>query len=108
MEELVCEYVKLCKAGNQLQEMGIEINLKLFRIDNLLDWAMDLIGFPQDTMASRDESIDGKSFCRDYLTSSTLLDPISGEHQHGTVGEYVDFLYKELETLKKEEPALFR
>ena len=108
VEELITEYVKLCNADDELRRIGIEINLKLSRIDNLLDWAMDIVGFPQDTTVSDNETIDGKWFCRDYLTNSTLLDPISGENQHGTVGEYVDFLYKEFETLKEEEPALFQ
>ena len=108
VEELITEYLNLCKAEDELRKMGINIELKLFRIDNLLDWAMDIIGFPQDTSLLDDEAIGGKSFCRDYLTNSTLLDPISGEHRHDTVEEYADFLYRELESLKKESPELFQ
>lgn len=107
-EELITEYLKLCKIDDKYYEMGIIINFKILRIDDLLDWAMDIVGFPQDTSLSENDAIEGKSFCRDYLLNSTLIDPVSGENHHDTVEEYVEFLYKELEILKKEAPEFFQ
>ena len=98
VEELITEYINLCNKYDEL---------KFFSIDNLLHWALDLIGFPQDTTLEAD-GINGKFFCRDYLTDSTLLDEESGSNTHNTVEEYVDFLYKEFETLKEKEPLLFQ
>ena len=107
VEELITEYLKLCDIDDKFYQMGITINFKIMRIDNLLDWAMDIIGFPQDTSLSENNTIEGKSFCRDYLLNSTLLDSKSEENQHDTVEEYVEFLSKELEILKKKSPELF-
>lgn len=106
VEELVAEYINLCNKYSELERIGLQVELKFFNIDNLLHWALDLIGFPQDTSLEED-GINNKSFYRDYLTNSTLLDEVSGGNVHNSVEEYVDFLYKEFETLKKEEPLLF-
>lgn len=106
-EELITEYINLCNKYDELERIGLKVELKFFSIDNLLHWALDLIGFPQDTTLEAN-GINGKFFCRDYLTNSTLLDKVSGENVHNSVEEYVDFLYKELEMLKKEEPLLFQ
>ena len=106
-EELITEYINLCNKYDELEHIGLKVELKFFSIDNLLHWALDLIGFPQDTTLEA-YGINGKFFCRDYLTNSTLLDEVSGENVHNSVEEYVDFLYKELEMLKKEEPLLFQ
>ena len=97
-EELITEYINLCNKYDELEHIGLKVELKFF---------LDLIGFPQDTTLEAD-GINGKFFCRDYLTNSTLLDEVSGENVHNSVEEYVDFLYKELEMLKKEEPLLFQ
>lgn len=107
VEELVAEYINLCNKYDELERIGLQVELKFFSIDNLLHWALDLIGFPQDTTLE-EKGIDNKFFCRDYLTNSTLLYEESGENVHNTVEEYVDFLYKEFETLKKEESGLFQ
>ena len=107
VEELITEYINLCNKYDELECIGLKVELKFFSIDNLLHWALDLIGFPQDTTLEAD-GINGKFLCRDYLTDSTLLDEESGSNTHNTVEEYVDFLYKEFETLKEKEPLLFQ
>lgn len=108
VEELISEYVKLWKNYDLLNEAGILLENKFFKMDLLLEWALDLIGFPKDTPYEKDDFIDEKSFSREYLSNSTLLDATSGCYKHDTVEEYIEFLYKELENLKKEEPQLFQ
>lgn len=108
VEELIREYVNLWNKYDLLYEAGIQLENKFFKMDLLLEWALDLIGFPKDTSCEKDECINGKSFSREYLSNSTLLDAVSGCYKHDTVEEYIDFLYKEFEDLKKEEPQLFQ
>ena len=108
VEELIREYINLWNKYDLLNEAGILLENKFFKMDLLLEWALDLIGFPKDTSSEKDECINGKSFCRDYLSNSTLLDTVSGCYKHDTVEEYIEFLYKELESLKKEKPWLFQ
>lgn len=104
--ELVTEYIHLCKNCDELERIGINIDIKFFNTDNLLNWALDIIGFPQDTVL-KDDSTNEKFFCREYLTATSLLNEASEIYKHDTVEEYIEFLYTELENLKKENPQIF-
>ncbi len=108
VEELIQDYVNIWKKDNLLYEAGIQIEIKYFNSEHLINWALDLIGFPQDTSLEKDELINGKSFFRDYLKDSSLLNGESANNKHNSVKEFVDFLYEEFENLKKENPQLFQ
>lgn len=106
VEELIQEHIELSQKLDNLEKAGIRLNYDFFKVDSLMDWALDVVGFPQDTTSDKDEYYD-KFFCRDYITDSTLLGIKSATHAHSSVEDYVDFLYSELENLKKESPELF-
>jgi hypothetical protein len=107
VEELILSYCDLSCKYDKLEELGISIGLEFFNIDNLLDWALDIVGFPIETPLEED-SENEHYFSRDYLADKISPSATSANKAHSAVKEYVDFLYKELESLKKESPQLFR
>lgn len=107
VEELIQDYVDIYNKSSLLYEVGIHFENKFFKMGHLFHWALDLIGFPQETPET-DELKNDKPFFRDYLCDSSLLDEESANNKHNSVKEYVDFLYNELEILKREEPQLFQ
>lgn len=107
VEELILSYYDLSYKYDKFQELGISIEIKFFNIDHLLEWALDVVGFPIDTTLEED-SKNKHYFSRDYLADKISPSAISANNAHSAVKEYVDFLYKELESLKKESPQLFR
>ena len=38
-EELITEYINLCNKYDELEHIGLKVELKFFSIDNLLHWA---------------------------------------------------------------------
>lgn len=107
IEELIESYCDLSRKYDKLQELGISIEPDFLNTDKLLDWALDLIGFPPDTTLEKDKG-DKEYFNREYLTEKFLLNVTAASNTHNTVKEYIDFLYKELENLKREAPQLFQ
>ena len=63
---------------------------------------MDIIGFPVDDTANNGNF----QFCRDWLFDAAP-DTVTPETLGAEVDKYVDFLYSEFESLKKESPNLF-
>lgn len=110
-EELIEMYLSISKFEDQLTSIGVSINR--FEFVKLLNLAFDTIGFPlcsndwfEISQKNKIKYIED-TFNREWLLNSTLIDEVDSTNRHSTVKEYVDFLYQELDALKKESPELF-
>lgn len=102
VSQMIRSYIESDKLHYEMEKYKITIEPLDYLSEHFLDLALDLVGFPVDDSNLEDES----TFCRDYLTDNAPRD-IELENLDSEVERYVDYLYSELETLKKEEPDLF-
>lgn len=114
VKELISLQLECIRRMDQFESVGITINI--FGNFELLDRALDLIGFPEDNtkefdLASRDgQRAAGKRtdydniFCRDYLYDNSFFD--GDGYQFKTIDEYVEWLYQEVRRIHAEGPAL--
>lgn len=111
VEDIISEYLERSKKEDALSKIGIEPNGLL--TSKLLDWAMDIIGFPPDNTLEfktcrSSEATDLRTdyshlFCRDYLRNSTLINEGCSDNIHFSVQEYVDYLYAMHDQFRKEQ-----
>lgn len=104
VKELISLQLECIHRMDKFESVGIALNF--FGNFELLDKALDIIGFPEDNTVEFDLSAlnglepTGKRtdfdniFCRDYLYDNSFFD---GDTYHfSTIDEYVDWLYQEV------------
>lgn len=101
VEELITAYVEAIELSDKLESLGVRFQ-GAYKIDRLLDWALDLIGFPPDATVNDDKSFNPNGYCRDWLSDQNLLNEATKGNIHSAVSEYVDWLYLQYEECKKE------
>lgn len=114
VKELITLQLDCLDKMDKFEEVGI--TLDFFGNFELLEKALDLVGFPPDNTfqydlaamngeISEDKKIElGKLFCRDYLYDNSLF---SGDaHIFATVDEYVDWLYLEVRRVYANEKLM--
>ncbi|WP_106828165.1 hypothetical protein [Parabacteroides pacaensis] len=115
VKELISLQLECLRKMDQFESVGITINL--FGNYELLNKALDLIGFPEDNTVEFDlsalngqQTISGKRtdfdniFCRDYLYDNSFFD--GDTYQFKTVDEYVDWLYQEVRRIHTEGASI--
>lgn len=102
VSQLIRSYIESDKLHYDLEKFKITIEPLDYLSEHCLDLALDIVGFPVDDSNLEDES----TFCRDYLIEAAPRN-IEIEHLGLEVSRYVDFLYSEIEELKRENPDLF-
>jgi len=100
---MIRSYIESDKLHYDLEKFKISIEPIDYLSEHFLDLALDLVGFPVDDTNLEDES----TFCRDYLIEAAPRN-IEIEHLDSEVSRYVDYLYSNIEELKREEPYLFQ
>lgn len=119
-KEIVTELIKLqvkCLKQTEKYE-SVDLNINILGNYELLDIALDMIGFPPDNSAEFDYAIlnglgpSGKRtdfdnlFCRDHLYNNSIIGDYSSDSIHfDTVEEYVEWLYNEFKKLNMEGAA---
>lgn len=113
-KQIVTELIKLqvdCLKRTEKYE-SVNLNICIFGNYELLDLALDIIGFPTDNSSEFDFSIltgqkdggqrtdFGNLFCRDYLYDNSIIGEFSSESTlFNTVEEYVEWLYNEFKKI---------
>lgn len=112
--QIVTELIKLqvdCLKRTEKYEKA-DLNICIFGNYELLDLALDIIGFPADNSSEFDFSIlNGQEngglrtdfrnlFCRDYLYDNSIIGEFSSDStQFETVEEYIEWLYNEFKKI---------
>lgn len=91
---------------------SVDISISIFGNYELLNVALDIIGFPSDNSSEFDYSIlngqkpDGRRtdfdnlFCRDYLYDNSIIGEFTPDSPaFENIGAYVDWLYNEFKKL---------
>lgn len=114
VEDIITEYLIRSNKEDAFRDLGMEVNGLLS--NKLLDWAMDIIGFPPDNTLEFKDEYDQRTiglrvdydheFCRDYLYNSSLIDEGCSDNVHSSVQEYADYLYEMYDEYLKEHPSL--
>lgn len=114
VKELISLQLECVRKMDQFESVGITINI--FGNFELLDRALDLIGFPEDNTSEFDLSaLNGQQssgkrtdfnniFCRDYLYDNSFFD--GDTYQFKTIDEYVEWLYQEVRRIHAEGPSV--
>lgn len=117
-KQIVTELIKLqveCLKQTEKYE-SVNLNINILGNYELLNIALDIIGFPADNSAEFDYSIlngqnpSGKRtdfdnlFCRDYLYDNSIIGEFTPDSPHfETVEEYIEWLYNEFKKLGAED-----
>lgn len=110
VKELISLQLECFRKMVQFESVGIGITI--FGNFELLDKALDLIGFPEDTAAQNDAAPDADlftgepwkntpfRFSRTYLYNNTFFD--GNRYCFKTIDEYVEWLYEEARKIHTE------